>query len=144
MAFHGKLTFHYKPMVFNDNFYIGDCNISTFLGVFQVLQFGVAKEVAVRDAPRRRHPCQTAAVGRCGGGGRILLRSAPECVVPVHRSFRSVGPVGDWQTNDQLWSVATGPGSQGPGLPASQFGAGHADGGRLFGDDGCVIAVRHG
>jgi len=118
--------------------------IFTLLGVLQVLQFGVAEEVAVRDAPRRRHPGQTAAVGRCRGGGRILLRPTLERVVPVHRSFWSVGPDGGWQTADQLWSVAAGPGGQGPGLPASQFGAGHADGSRLSGDDGRVIAVRHG
>jgi len=111
--------------------------------VLQVLQFGVTEKVAVRDAPRRRHPGQAAAVGSCRGGRRILLRPAPERVVPVHRSFRP-GPVCGWQTADQLWSVASGSGGQGPGLPASQLGAGHADGGRLAGDDGRVIAVRYG
>lgn len=126
-------------MVFNDN--IDDCILYL---PSQVLQFGVAEEVEVRDAPRRWHPGQKAAVRRCRGGGRILLRPAPERVVPVHRSFRSVGPDGSWQTADQLWSVAAGPGGQGPWLPSSQFGAGHADGGRLSGDDSRVITVRHG
>jgi len=109
----------------------------------QVLQFGVAEKIAVRNAPRRRHAGQASAVGRCRGGGRILLRSAPERVLSVHRSLRS-GPVGGGQTACQLRRVAAGPGGQGPGLPPRQLGAGHADGGRLSGNDRCVIAVRHG
>jgi len=109
-----------------------------------MLQFGVTEKVAVRDASRRWHAGQAASVGSCRGRGRILLRSAFKRVVPVHRSFRP-RTVGGWQTaDDQLRSIVAGPGGQGPGLPASQFGAGHADGGRLSGDDGRVIAVRHG
>jgi len=108
-----------------------------------MLQFGVAEKVAVRDAPRRWHTGQAAAVGRCRGRRRILLRPTLKRVVPVHWSFRP-RPVGGWKTADQLRSIIAGPCGQGPGLSASQFGAGHADGGRLSGDDGRVIAVRHG
>lgn len=53
-----------------------------------MLQPGVAQEIEVRHAARGRHAGEKATFGR-GRRGRVLLRSALERVVPVHRSLRS-------------------------------------------------------
>jgi len=112
-----------------------------------VLQSGVAEEVEVRHAPRRRDAGEETAVGR-GRGRRVqLLRPEPERVVPVHRSLRP-GAAGTDDDNDddggggggvretaQGLQRASGAG-QGPvGLSPGQLGSGHADGRRLRGHD---------
>lgn len=116
-----------------------------------MLQPGVAEEVEVRRAARRRDAGEETAVGR-GRGRRVLLRPAPERVVPVHRPFRSGGTdnadgrdgrgVRGRQADSGVpRAPRPDPGSR---FPTGQLGPGHANGRGLYRHDGLVVAVRRG